>query len=109
MKIDQIDTKKKRNFLMKLLSGKFTLKPDHNKQEPKSFELLEDGSYQCADTGENLTLDEIETLSCQYDFTVALVATPGQVIGIEPPDGYRFVNVNYPEGELDTLLIPKQP
>lgn len=109
MDISKVTTKEKREFLAKLQSGKFVLKADHIKQEPKSFDLLDNGLYRCKQTGESLTYDELESLSASYDFCLEIVDKTAQVAGIERADSYECFNINYgDEKALERLLIPKE-
>ncbi len=109
MELSKIDTKAKREFLAKLQSGKFTLAPgNRQKGEAKTFNRTDTGHYQCDQTGEILTIDEVESISGQYDFCVTLVDTPQQVAGLAPPEGFYLVNVRYGEDKfLDGLLVAK--
>lgn len=109
MDLTKISAKEKREFLNKLQSGKFTLKPGHVKQGSKNFKLLDNGLYQCKETGEELTRDEIEVLASGYDFCLEIVDKTAQVAGIEPAGGYHLVNYNFgDEKALENLLIPKE-
>ncbi len=108
MKLSEIDTKAKREFLSKIQSGKFILKSETKKEDPKSFERLDNGLYRCKESGEELSSEEIKELAGEYDISIVLIDTRDQAKGIDPPDGYIFSNINHSDGSiLDTLLLPK--
>ena len=108
MDITKVTTKEKREFLNKLQSGKFILKPDHVKQGPKNFERLGNGLYHCKESGEDLNRDELKVLAAGYDICSEIVSTREQVAGIEPPDGFYLMNINYGDDKaLENLLTPK--
>jgi len=109
MDISKVTTKEKREFLNKLQSGKFILKPDHVKQGTKNFDRLDNGLYHCKESGESLTHDEVKTLASGYDFCLEIVSTRAQVRHLEPADGYKCFSINYgDEKALENLLTPKE-
>ncbi|NEW84563.1 MAG: hypothetical protein GZ094_19655 [Mariniphaga sp.] len=109
MDISNISAAEKRDFLAKLQSGKFILKPGYVKPQPKMFNRLDNGLYQCEETGEELTFEELDELSSSYDFCVELISSREQAAQQEPVDYYQLSNTNYPDSKaLETLLTPKE-
>lgn len=120
--IPSVSKEAKLNFLKKLSSNKFMLKPDVKTAPCKNFDSLDfdrvydpetyhtdtvaheeyTGLFKCRETGEILTLDQVLALRPQY-----------MLFGCDKtdddrPTGFTCVNMVYPkEMFLDALLTKK--
>jgi len=103
--LKRINKEVKKEFLAKLQSGDFILQPAYEPQPELTFDLQESGLYKCQETGQELTLSELESLP-GYRMDLQLVSTRLQVSGVEPPDTIKkipFLETEY----LDSLLRSK--
>lgn len=103
MKTFEATRKAKADFLKKLQSGKFTLKPVKNRLPGKRFDRQESGFYLCESTGEILSQDEIKLQEGDYDLCIEIVSDLNT-----PAAGYQLVNIEYSELDyLSSLLVQK--
>lgn len=98
----EIPKDKKVDFLNKLQSGNFNLEKPYKPQPELNFKLQDNGLYKCKETGEKMSLDEIELLP-GYRFSIELVSDPKQVQGTKPADGILLIPIAKDE-YLDSLL-----
>jgi hypothetical protein len=75
--LSEISKENKINFLKSLQSGQFTLGNASEPQPGKSFKRIGD-FYQCKETGERLSREQIEAMKGQYLITIELISNLSQ-------------------------------